>query len=163
MVWLNAMVESAGTSILSGPGEIELEPRETKLALATMGRVATSPAAPPGIDTSNEDSARLAFESGGASFMVNYPFVYPSAEQNAPEVFLNMAAAKYPKVVDSMQSKPPLGGINVGVSRFSDEKDLAFEAIECLIRPENQLEIARKAGLPPVRADLYDRAVIKEI
>ena len=161
VVWLNAMVESAGTSILSEPGEVELERRETLLALATMARVAN--AAPGGIDTSNEDTARLGFESGDASFMVNYPFVYPSAKQNAPEVFANMAAAKYPKVVDSIESKPPLGGMNLGVSRFSEHKELAFEAIECLVQPENQLEIAREAGLPPVREDLYERPVMDEI
>lgn len=159
--WLNAMVESAGTSILSGPGELELERRETLLALATMARVAN--AAPAGVDTSTEDTARLAFESGNASFMVNYPFVFPSAKQNAPEVFRNMAAAKYPKLVDSIESKPPLGGMNLGVSRFSNHKQLAFEAIECLVQPENQLAIARATGLPPVREDLYERPVMDEI
>jgi multiple sugar transport system substrate-binding protein len=163
VVWANAMIESAGTSILSGPGEIELDQDATELALATMGRVARSPAAAAGIDTSTEDSARLAFESGRSSFMVNYPFVHPSAQANAPRVFENMAAAKYPKVRRDLESKPPLGGINIGVSAFSDHKQLAFDAIECLVRPENQLEIARRAGLPPVREDLYDRPEIDEI
>ena len=163
VVWANAMIESAGTSILSDPGEIELEQAETERALATMARVASSPAAAAGIDTSTEDSARLAFESGRSSFMVNYPFVYPSAKANAPDVFANMAAAKYPKVRRDLESKPPLGGINIGVSAFSKRKQLAFEAIECLVRPENQLEIARKAGLPPVREDLYDRPEIDAI
>ena len=163
VVWANAMIESAGTSILSGPGEIELEQAETERALATMGRVARSPAAAAGIDTSTEDSARLAFESGGSSFMVNYPFVYPSAKANAPHVFENMAAAKYPRVRRDLESKPPLGGINIGVSAFSEHKELAFEAIECLVRTDNQLEIAREAGLPPVREDLYDHPQIDAI
>ena len=163
VVWFNAMVESAGTSILSGPGEIELERQETLLALSTMARIARSTAARAGIDTSTEDTARLAFESGGASFMVNYPFVFPSAQENAPQVFRNMGAAKYPKVVETIESKPPLGGINLGVSRFSNHKQLAFEAIECLVHPDNQLAIARASGLPPVREDLYDRPVMDEI
>lgn len=95
--------------------------------------------------------------------MVNYPFVYASAKQNAPQVFRNMGVAKYPKVVDSIESKPPLGGINVGVSAFSANKQLAFEAVECLVQPDNQLAIARASGLPPVLEDLYDRPVMDEI
>ncbi len=163
VVWANAMIESAGTSILASPGELALAPEDTMLALATMARVARSPASAPGIDTSTEDSARLGFESGEASFMVNYPFVFPSARANAPDVFRNMAAAKYPRVRPTIESKPPLGGMNLGVSRFSHQKELAFEAIECLVQPENQLEIARRAGLPPVLEELYERPAMDEI
>ncbi len=163
VVWTNQMIESAGGSILKGPEEVALQEGPTKLALATMGKVSRSRAAPPDITTSTEDSARLGFESGNSSFMVNYPFVFPSAKENAPDVAKNMGAAKYPKVVRSRESKPPLGGINLAVSSFSANKDVAFEAIECLVQPRNQLEIARKGGLPPVRSDLYDRPEIREI
>ena len=163
MVWTNQMIESAGGSILEGPTEPALQERPTKLGLAAMGRVSRSPAAAPDITTSNEDSARLGFESGGSSFMVNYPFVFPSAKENAPDVAKQMAAARYPRVVEDRASRPPLGGINLAVSSFSGKKDLAFEAIECLVQPRNQLEIAEKGGLPPVRSDLYDRPEIEKI
>jgi len=49
------------------------------------------------------------------------------------------------------------------VSSFSSEPDLAFEAVECLIQPENQIAIAKAGGLPPVRSDLYDRPEVEEI
>ena len=61
-----------------------------------MGELSTSEAADPAITTSEEDPARLAFESGSSAFMINYPFVYPSAKENAPDVFKVMKAAKYP-------------------------------------------------------------------
>lgn len=163
VVWTNAMIESAGTSILSAPDEMDLEQGPTEKALATMGKMANSSAAPNDIDTSNEDTARLGFEAGDSAFMINYPFVYPSAKENAPDVFKQMGAAKFPGIDADSESKPPLGGINVGVSKFSKKKDRAFEAIECLIKPENQLEIAKKGGLPPVREDLYERKEIDEI
>jgi multiple sugar transport system substrate-binding protein len=91
-VWATAMIHSAGTRILSGPQEIALERRPTERAPAIMGRVSRS-AAPPDVSTSSEDSVRLGFESGNSSFMVNYPFVHPSARQDAPEVFEHMGAA----------------------------------------------------------------------
>ncbi len=163
VVWTNQMIESAGGSILRGPKDVALPEGPTKKALATMGKVSNSRAAPADITTSNEDSARLGFEGGDSSFMVNYPFVFPSAKENAPDVAKNMGAAKYPKVVRDIESKPPLGGINLAVSSFSQNKEVAFEAIECLVQPRNQLEIAEKGGLPPVRSDLYDRPEIEKI
>ncbi len=163
VVWTNAMILSAGTQILRGPEQIALEEEPTKRALAVMGRLGNSPAADPAIDTSEEDPARMAFEAGTANFMVNYPFVYPSAKENAPDVFKNMGAAKFPKVDPGKESRPPLGGINLGVSAFSKSKDLAFEAIQCLVKPDNQVTIAELGGLPPVREDVYDRKEIQKI
>jgi multiple sugar transport system substrate-binding protein len=156
VVWVNAMIASAGTSILAGPQKVALDEAKTELALKTMGQFATSPVAPANIDTSTEDTARLGFESGSSSFMINYPFVYPSAKANAPDVFKQIAAAKYPQVDPNLPSKPPLGGINIAVSSYSKHKAKAFDAIKCLIQPENQLAIAKAGGLPPVRSDVYD-------
>jgi multiple sugar transport system substrate-binding protein len=163
VVWFNQMVESAGTSVLSGPEEIELEQEATERALEVMGRLSTSDAADPSITTSEEDPGRLACQSGSSAFMINYPFVSPSAKEEAPDVFKVMKAAKYPAIDEGTPSAPPLGGINLGVSAFSQKQDLAFEAIECLIKPENQLETAAAGGLPPVREDLYDSKEIDEI
>ncbi|MCW3003519.1 MAG: extracellular solute-binding protein [Conexibacter sp.] len=163
VVWANAMIASAGTSILAGPDKVALDEKKTELGLAKIGAVATSPVAPPGIDTSNEDSARLGFESGTSSFMINYPFVYPSAKTDAPAVFKQMAAAKYPQVDPNLPSKPPLGGINIAVSSYSKHQPQAFEAIRCLVQPENQLTIAKAGGLPPVRSDVYDRKEIDAV
>ena len=104
----------------------------------------------------------MAFEAENSNFMINYPFVYPSAKENAPDVFKNMGAAKYPAVVEGQESRPPLGGINIGVSSFSNAGDVAWDAVECLIQPENQIEIAKAGGLPPVRSDIYDRPEIED-
>ena len=163
VVWANSMIESAGTQILSGPEEIQLEEEPTKRALEVMGRLANSPAAATNIDTSEEDPARLAFESGSSNYMLNYPFVFASAKENAPDIHKNMGAAKYPKVDAGKESKPPLGGINLGVSAFSTKKDLAWEAVRCLVEPENQITIAELGGLPPVREDLYDNEKIRKL
>lgn len=162
VVWVNSMIESAGTQVLSGPTEVDLEQGPTEEALATMATYARSPAAPPGIDTSSEDTARLSFENGGSSFMLNYPFVYPSAKENAPEVFKQLGAAKYPAIDAGRPSRPPLGGINLAVSRYSKNKDLTFDAIACLVKPENQVTAATLGGLPPVNQSLYDTKEIAD-
>ena len=163
VVLVNQLIESAGTSILAGPKQIKLDRPETERALSVLGRLSNSPVAAPNVTTSTEDTARLGFESGDSTFMINYPFVYPSAKSNAPDVFKVMRAAKYPQVDADKPSKPPIGGINIGVSAYSKHPQEAFAAAECLVKPENQLEVATLGGLPPVRSDVYDQPEIDKI
>jgi multiple sugar transport system substrate-binding protein len=156
------MLESAGTEVLSGPTEAALEEGPAETALETMGNFGRSSVAAANVSTSTEDTARLGFETGGSTFMLNYPFVYPSAKENAPDVFENLAAAVYPRVVPDLPSRPPLGGINLGVSEFSEHPEETFEAVTCLVQPANQITAAQLGGLPPTREDVYASKEIKE-
>jgi multiple sugar transport system substrate-binding protein len=162
MVWANALIESAGTPILSGPEAVDLEQAPTEKALAVMGRLANSSAAPPSLSTSDEDSARLGFEAGESAFMTNYTFAYASAQAEAPEIGKEMGFARFPRVDASVPSKPPLGGFNLAVSSFSENKDVDFEAAACLANGKSQLTAVELDGLPPSRSDLYtDKVVTK--
>ncbi|MDP2711356.1 MAG: extracellular solute-binding protein [Solirubrobacteraceae bacterium] len=162
VVWVNQLIESAGTQVLAGPTEVRLEEAATKRALEIVGRLSRSPVAAPNLTTSNEDSARLGFEAGNSAFQINYPFVHPSARSNAPEIFEQMAAAQFPAVTAGTPGRPPIGGINIGVSAYSRHQAEAFAATECLVKAENQLEVATLGGLPPVREDLYDQPAMNE-
>ncbi len=161
-VWVNAMIESAGTEIISGPTTVELEEEPTKEALALIGRLANSSAAAPNIDTSDEDSARLGFEAGDSAFMINYTFALGSAKENAPDIAKEMGAAKFPEVVEGTPSKPPLGGFNLGVSAFSEHPDEAFEAAACLSNAKSQLTATELDGLPPSNQSLYSSKVVQD-
>jgi multiple sugar transport system substrate-binding protein len=163
VVWANQLIESAGTSVLSGPTTVRLDRAPTERALAIMGRLSNSPASAPNITTAVEDDARRGFEEGNSTFEINYPFVYPSAKSSAPKIFRQMAAAQYPRVDPDRPSKPPIGGINIGVSAYSKHRAQAFAATECLVKPANQLEVATLGGLPPVREDLYDQPEIDKV
>lgn len=154
-VWVNALIESAGTQILSGPETVALAQGPTEKALAVIGRLANSSAAPSGLSTSDEDSARLAFEAGESAFMTNYTFAYASAAAEAPEIAKEMGFARFPRVDPNEPSKPPLGGFNLAVSAFSDNKDVAFDAAACLAGRESQKTAVELDGLPPSRSDLY--------
>ena len=86
-VWFNSLVQSAGGQIVEGAGDeaqITVGGQPTVEALEVMKGVATSAAADPSLPTNKEDEGRLAFETGNTVFMVNWPFVYPSAQENAP-------------------------------------------------------------------------------
>lgn len=162
MVWVNALIESAGTPILSGPEAVDLKQGPTEKALEVMGRLASSPAAPPTLSTSDEDSSRLAFEAGESAFMTNYTFAYASAQAEAPEIGKEMGFARFPRVEANLPSKPPLGGFNLAVSAFSENKDVAFDAAACLANGKSQMTATELDGLPPSRSDLYADKVVTE-
>lgn len=162
MVLANALIESAGTEILSGPEAVALEEAPTERALEVLGKLARGGAAPPSLSTSDEDSARLAFEAGESAFMTNYTFAFASAQAEAPDIGKLMGYARFPEVEPGTPSKPPLGGFNLAVSAFSENQDVAFEAAACLAGKESQKTAVELDGLPPSRADLYtDKAVTK--
>jgi multiple sugar transport system substrate-binding protein len=161
-VWANALIESAGTQLLSGPETVDLAEGPTTRALEVMGRFANSSAAPPSLSTSNEDTARIAFESGESAFMTNYTFAYASASEEAPEIAKKMGFARFPRIDADRPSKPPLGGFNLAVSSFSKNKDIAFDAAACLANGKSQLTATELDGLPPSRSDLYSAKVVTE-
>jgi multiple sugar transport system substrate-binding protein len=162
VVWVNSLIESAGGQILKGPEEVDLPQEPTEQALEVIGKLANSPAASATIDTSTEDTARLGYESGSAGFQVNYTFAYGSAGENAAEIQKNTGIARYPEVVAGETSRPPLGGFNIGVSEFSENPDLAFEAAKCINSPASQLTATELDGLPPSNQTLYTDPVVTE-
>ena len=163
VVWFNSLVASAGGQILASPTEVGLEPQPTEQALRVIESIASSrTAADPSLPNQGEDDNRLAFETGGASFQVNYPFIYPSAKENAPDVYKNIGAARYPGITAGEPSKPPLGGINLAVGAYSTSQPEAFDAAMCLREPENQLLATELGGLPPTQEDLYDSEEVKK-
>ena len=161
-VLFNSLLVSAGGSILDQSGEVALQEEPTLRALEIMRDLGQSPAADPALSTSLEDQSRLAFESGTSAFMINYPFVYPSARENTPDLFEHLQWAHWPAVYEGEQSRVTIGGFNLGVSSHSEHPDLAFEAAACIVEPEHQLTAAIDGGLPPTNAALYDDPEIRE-
>jgi multiple sugar transport system substrate-binding protein len=158
--WVNAMIDSAGGRILSGPETVDLPRGPTEKALQAIGRLAHSSAASPTISTSDEDTSRLAFEAGDAAFMVNYTFAYASAKDLAPDIAKKMGFAKWPEVVEGRRSRPPLGGFNIGVSSYSKNPDLAFQAGMCINSNRSMLTATELDGLPPARPSLYSNEIV---
>jgi multiple sugar transport system substrate-binding protein len=162
-VFFVSLLSSAGGAVLDADGtQVSLAREPTLRALRLMRRFARSPAAPTGLANAREDQARLAFETGDSSFMVNYTFVWPSARRNAPEVAAQMAWARWPGVAEGQPSRVTIGGINIGVGAFSNHPQLALRAAACLASAENQLIAVRRGGLPPSIADLYDTDAVRD-
>jgi multiple sugar transport system substrate-binding protein len=157
-----SLLRSAGGRLLDESGRrVALPPAPTREVLELMRRFATSAAAPPNLAVEREDEARLGFESGRSAFMLNYPFVWPSARDNAPEVARNMGWARWPRVRPDLPSRVTLGGINIGVAAFTRHADAARDAALCLTSAEHQRLAARLGGLPPTLEALYDDSDVR--
>jgi multiple sugar transport system substrate-binding protein len=164
-VWFNALLASAGGTVISGEGddtEVTIGNDATQQALQVLRDFSTSAAADPALSNSDENIGRLAFQTGGSTFMVNYPFIFPSAREEAPEVFENLGWARYPGVTEGEPSAPPLGGGNIGIGAFTDHPDEAVDAVRCLISADNQIRYATDGGLPPTLGSLYDDESLRE-
>ena len=160
-VWINSLIAGAGGQIVDQNGDVKVDDT-AKRAAEIESKLATSPAAPPGMSTNAEDQARQGFESGRSDYQVNYPFVYPSAGDVSEEFQKNMGWARYPRTDAGKPSRPPLGGINIGVSSYSEKPDLAFEAAECLANEDHQAIAAELGGLPPTTESVYDTPKVQK-
>ena len=162
-VFFTSLLASAGGAVLDESGtRVALPDEPTRAALGIMQRLARFPAADTSLATDREDQARLAFESGAPSFMINYTYVWPSAQRNAPQVAANMGWARWPAVVEGQPSRVTIGGINLGVGAWSRHPQLAFAAAACIASEDNQRLAAERGGLPPTLAALYDDARVRQ-
>jgi multiple sugar transport system substrate-binding protein len=173
-VWLNALIESAGGHIIeknsTDPDQIQLglDTPAGERAAEVMHDVAVSGVVGPAFSTSSEDTSASQFESPDAGFMVNWPFVWAQAntkveagtlEQSVPDDY---GWALYPRVDEDTPSAPPLGGINLGVSKFSRYVDQAYDATTCITSDENQAYYMNTNGNPASSAAVYDDPEVQE-
>ncbi len=156
-VLFNSLLESAGGSILNDDGtEVSLDPEPTRRALEVMAKLGSSPASNPSLSTAREDDARLGFESGGATFEINWPFIYASVQENDPELASKVTWARWPSVEPGTPSHVTYGGFNLGVAAFTDHPEESFEAALCIADADGSRAAAIKGGLAPTIAALYD-------
>jgi multiple sugar transport system substrate-binding protein len=167
-VWLNALIESAGGSIIA---KNSTDPKHIQLGLTSaagvraaqvMRQVADSGVTGPAFSTANEDADATQFEGPTAGFMVNWPFVWPRANTAVQAGTLDASVPQdygwtlYPRVDADKRSAPPYGGINLGVGAFSRHPDLAYQATECITSDENQAYYFETNGNPAASAAVYD-------
>ncbi|HET7754513.1 MAG TPA: extracellular solute-binding protein, partial [Anaeromyxobacteraceae bacterium] len=174
MVWITALVASAGGEVLESPEAGKdaisgLDSPAGKKAAEIIGSLARSRAANPGLSTSDEESARAAFQGKSGGFMVNWPYVYGAARDAAAagalarEVLDDIGWARYPRVEAGEPSRPPFGGISLAVSAFSSKPELALEAARCIASLQSQTEYMVDAKTPVAKSAAYDDPRVREI
>ena len=159
-VWFNTLVHSAGGSILTSDAQAPALGPPALTALKMMKRLATSAAADPSLSNQMENETRLAMEAGRAAFELNWPFVWPSMQQDRPTV--NGVAlwkvfrwAPYPAVDSARPAHVTTGGLNLAVSHYTRHAALAFDAALCMRNHHSQHIAAVRGGYSPTLEDFY--------
>ena len=167
VVWINALIAGAGGQILEDAGEgidanITISDDAGQKAAAIVEKLASSEAAPPDLSVSNEGTAGSTFGSDQGSFLVNWTFIWHNYDETAPDVAKDIGYAPYPQTVEGEDSRPPYGGIGIGVSAYSDKKELALEAAQCLVSPDNQGKNADITGNMPASTAGYEYEALQK-
>jgi multiple sugar transport system substrate-binding protein len=173
-VWYNALIESAGGHILENP-EAPAEDVQTGLdseagrqAAGILSTIGKEGLGGPGLATQQENESMLLFQGDTGSFMVNWPFVWPATNAAAADGSLpedlpdDIGWALYPRMNADREPAAPLGGINLGVGAQSEQPELAWEAIQCIVTPEHQTEYFVTNGNPPSSASAFDDPSVVE-
>lgn len=173
-VWVNALIESAGGSIIVDPEatadtiELGLDSEAGTEAARVISTIGQDGLGGPGLATQNENASLIAFQGDSGSFMVNYPFVWPATSAAVEAGTLDQAVLDdigwgiFPRMSEDQESAPPLGGINLGVGAESDNPELAYEAIQCIVSVDNQAEYFVTNGNPPSNTQAYEDPRITE-
>ncbi|MCR6030547.1 extracellular solute-binding protein [Nocardioides sp. zg-579] len=177
VVWINSLIQGAGGAIVEKTedgrdAEVTLDSPAGEAAAGVIKQLVDSGATQPGLSTSNEGSslgAMYADDSPG-EFMVNWTFAYKNyvdtvGQPGGPadeEALEDLGWARYPRTVEDEESKPPVGGIDIGVGAFTEDVELAQEAAICVTSPEAQTQLAVTDGLMPTRGSVYDSDELTE-
>ena len=168
VVWINALIESAGGHILEGAekgvdADLTIQEEPGQVAAGIIEKLASSSAAPSDLSVSNEGTAGSTFGSDQGSFLVNWTYIFHNYDETAPDVADDIGYTRYPQAVEGEESRPPYGGIGIGVSEYSDDKELALEAAACLVEPEQQGKNAEMTGNMPASTAGYEYPALQEI
>lgn len=169
-VWVNALVQSAGGTIVDeGQQAVAAEDVQATIdseagqeAARIMKAIADAPSAPPALSTAGEEESRAAFQADNGGFMVNWPYVWAAfdaaIEQGAlPKNFKDdIAWTRYPRVLEDTESATPSGGASLAIGAFTQNADLAVEAIRCLRDARSQKEYMQTTGNPAAMEAIYD-------
>jgi multiple sugar transport system substrate-binding protein len=166
VVWINALIEGAGGDIVSetekGPdATIDIGSEAGVEAAQVIEKLAASPAAMSDLSVSNEGTVLGPFATDRGAFQVNWTFVYNNYAGDEATLD-DLGWTRYPETVAGEQSRPPIGGINVGVGSATDEPEFAVEAVQCITSEANQVQYAVETANMPARQAAYDDAGLRE-
>jgi multiple sugar transport system substrate-binding protein len=164
-VWINALVEGAGGTIVDNAeagqdADITLDTPEGQKAAEIIARLASSPVSSPALSTAQETESLATFVRPNGGFIVIWPYIY--ADPSTEPIRDDIGWTRYPRTVPDQPSAPPLGGINIAVSAYSENPDIAYEAAQCVTSAEHQKDYMLNAGNPAAKSVVYDDPEVRE-
>jgi multiple sugar transport system substrate-binding protein len=168
VVWINALISGAGGTLISDASKgvdakVDVNSTAGEDAANVINELAHSKAAPPDLTVSQEGQAGTAFGAANGAFMVNWTYIWHNYDATQPDVAKDIGYAMYPETVQGDTSRPPYGGIGIGVSAYSSYVDLATKAAACIVKPENQGVNAVLTGNMPASQAGYQYPALEKL
>jgi multiple sugar transport system substrate-binding protein len=168
VVWINALVSGAGGTLVTNAAkgvdaDVSINTKAGEDAAKVIEDLASSNAAPADLSISQEGQAGATFGTPQGAFMVNWTYIWHNYDETQPDVAKDIGYAMYPETVQGKSSRPPYGGIGIGVSSHSNHIDEATQAAACLVEPKQQAKNAVLTGnMPASPAGYQDEQVQKQ-
>ena len=154
------LLYSAGGKVLSDDGKtVEIDSPEAVEVLKFMADGIEQGAAPKAVTTYMEEESRRAFESGGATFMRNWPYAYSLGKDS--KIADDFDITTFPKFGEG-EGAGVLGGYDVAISAYSKNPDGAAAFAEFLTSPDWQRTIMTEASLPSTLTKTYDDPAVQK-
>jgi len=143
-------------------GRIKLFSKENLEALTLMrDLIKKFHISPPNTCTEmKEEETRILFEQGNALFERNWPYAWRLHEAKGSSVKGKVGVALLPGFYPEKHACT-LGGWHIGISKYSDMKDAAWEFVKFVLSYEIQKGLALELGWNPVHKKLYFDEEIK--
>lgn len=163
-VWINALVQGAGGDIVSDvekgvDAKIDVSSPAGEAAAGVIEKLAKSPARMPDLSVSNEGTVLGPFAGDRGGFIVNWTFIFSQYKADKA-VAADLGFTRYPRTTPDEPSRPPLGGIDIGVNDSTSHKTEALDALACITSAENQAQYAAETGNMPSSSAAYDDPVL---
>jgi multiple sugar transport system substrate-binding protein len=95
--------------------------------------------------------------------MVNWTYIFHNYDSTQPDVAKDIGYTRYPETVAGEPSRPPYGGIGIGVSAYSNHVEDALKAAQCLVSPDNQGVNAELTGNMPASPEGYQYPALAKL
>jgi multiple sugar transport system substrate-binding protein len=166
VVWINALIAGAGGNILTDAAKgadanIDINSAAGEKAAAVINHLAHSKAAEPDLSVSNEGTVLGPFATDKGAFQVNWTFIYANYKADKATA-KDLGWTMYPETTQGTPSKPPLGGINIGVNKASSHANLALDALRCITSKANQVQYAVETGNMPASSSAYEDPALQK-
>lgn len=144
-----------GGRIMDDSGRVVVNAPPAEAALSFMCDLVRGGLVPRAAMTWHEEEARLAFQSGRAVAMRNWPYAYTlMSDSSSSRIAGRYAVAPMPAAPGGAPSAA-LGGQQLAINAYAEHPDAAYRLIAYLTAPAQLLERARIAGSFPPRRSLY--------
>lgn len=155
-------VGSAGGSLYDAEGNPDVDTPEALAALEFLVDGFESGVIPREAITFQEEQGRQAFQEGDLVFLRNWPYIYKplSATDGTSAVAGSFGVAPIPGLEGPGVST--LGGRNLAISSFAENKATALEFIDFFVGEQQERERLALSSRAPVYASFFEEAEVVE-